>query len=166
MTVDEPAVTSYLPTYDGCFVCGQTHATGLCIRFYAGEGGKVHARFTPNQNQTGYQNIVHGGIVSALLDELMFWPISLENNLLCHTAEMTIRFRKSVYAGQTYKGTAFPGKQIKGPLWEGKAQLEDADGKVCAEGTGRYFIMTIEQTHTFGAQMRFEPGDVSLFRPT
>ncbi len=157
---------TYLPTYHGCFVCGQTHPSGLCSRFYAGEGGKVHAEFKPNQNQTGYLNIVHGGIISAFLDELMGWPICLETNLICYTGELTIRFRKQVFAGQTYIGTGYPGVKVEGKrYWDGRGELKDDKGNLLAEATGRYFSVPESQTHAFGAQMTYEPGDMPVFRP-
>lgn len=158
-------IKTYLPTYDGCYVCGQSHPIGLCIRFYAGEGGKVHAEFKPHQHQTGYGTIVHGGIISALLDELTGWPICLQNDRICYTGELTLRFRKPVFAGQTYLGTAYPGTQVEGKrYWDGRSELADAQGNVLVEATGRYFLAPEGQTRMFGSQMTFQPGDQEIFR--
>ena len=155
---------TYLPTYRGCFVCGQSHPTGLCSRFWVGEGGKVHALFKPNETQTGFLNMVHGGIVSAFLDELMGWPICLETGLICYTGEMTVRFKKQVFAGQTYTGIGYPGTRYEGKrYWDARGELIDQDGNVLVEGTGRYFLMPEQQTRVFGAHMTYEPGDLKVF---
>lgn len=156
---------TFLPTYDGCFVCGQSHPTGICSRFYAGEGGKVHALFKPNMNQTGYGNIVHGGIITAFLDELMGWPICLATEMICYTGEITVRFRRQVFAGQTYVGTGHPGTKVEGKrYWDGRGELHDKDGNLLAEATGRYFILAEAQTRAFGSQMTFQPGDLPIFK--
>lgn len=155
----------YLPTYHNCFVCGQSHASGLCTRFYAGEGGKVHAQFKPNMTHVGFVNLVHGGIVTAFLDELMAWPIALANNQICYTGEMTVRFRKPVFAGQTYLGTGHPPVQPEGKrYWDARGELTDDAGNVLVEATGRYFIASEAQTRAFGAQMTYAPGDLPVFR--
>ena len=65
---------TYLPTYDGCYVCGQAHPRGLRIRFFMGMFGQVQAWFRPDAAQTGYEDTVHGGVISALLDELLGCP--------------------------------------------------------------------------------------------
>jgi acyl-coenzyme A thioesterase PaaI-like protein len=155
----------HLPTYDGCFVCGQSHPSGLCARFYVGESGKVHAQFKPNQTQTGYLNMVHGGIISAFLDELIGWGICLASEMLCYTGELTIRFRKQVFAGQTYLGTADRPTRPEGKrYWDGRGELADESGNVLAEATGRYFLGPEALTRAFGEQLTYQPGDVPLFR--
>lgn len=158
-------ITTYLPTYDGCYVCGQKHPIGLCIRFFAGEEGKVHALFKPHGNQTGYGNIVHGGVISALLDELTGWPICLETDRICYTGELTVRFRKPVFSGQTYLGTGFKGTQPEGKrYWEARSELTDENGTVLVEASGRYFLVPEMQTRVFGSQMTFQPGDLVVFK--
>lgn len=164
-TTGDSSTKTFLPTYDGCFVCGQTHPTGICSRFYRGDEGKVHALFKPNQNQTGYLNIVHGGIITAFLDELMGWPICIQNELICYTGEITVRFLRQVTAGQTYYGTAYPGTQAPGKrYWDGRGELKDEAGNVLAQGTGRYFVVPESQTRAFGALMKFEEGDLPIFK--
>lgn len=163
-STDSESRTS-LPTYDGCFVCGQKHPTGICTRFYAGEGGKVHAEFKPNQTHAGYVNIIHGGIITAFLDELMGWPVCLASEMICYTGEITVRFRRQVLAGQTYIGTAFAPVKVEGKrYWDGRGQLADQSGAIMAEGTGRYFLVPEAQTRMFGAQMTFAPDDLPIFR--
>jgi acyl-coenzyme A thioesterase PaaI-like protein len=160
-----PSERTYLPTYHGCFVCGQSHPIGLCVRFYVGEEGKVHADFKPHMNQTGYGNIVHGGIIAALLDELTGWPICLATDRICYTGELNLKFRKPVFAGQTYLGTGYPGIKHEGKrYWDGRSELLDLQGNVLVEATGRYFIAPEPQTRMFGSQMTFESGDRIVFK--
>ncbi|HSK05237.1 MAG TPA: PaaI family thioesterase [Kofleriaceae bacterium] len=159
------APKTYLPTYDGCYVCGLAHPIGLRVRFHVGEGGKVHADWTPRNDQTGYGNIVHGGVISALLDELTGWPICLENDRICYTGELSIKFRKPVFAGQTYLATGYPGVRVEGKrYWDARSEVADLQGNVLAEATGRYFLVPEAQTRIFGSQMTFHPGDRVVFK--
>lgn len=156
---------TYLPTYHACFVCGQSHSSGLGARFYVGENGTVHGLFRPNQSQTGYANIVHGGIITAFLDELMSWPICLANERICYTGELTVRFKGQVFAGRSYLGTAYPATRHEGKrYWDGRGALTDQDGTVLVEATGRYFVVAESLTRAFGAEMTYQPGDLPIFR--
>jgi acyl-coenzyme A thioesterase PaaI-like protein len=158
-------VKTYLPTYAGCFVCGQGHPTGLGVRYYVGAGECVHAGFRPSQNQTSYANVVHGGIISTFLDELLGWPICLANELICYTGEISVRFRKPAFVGQAYLGTAFPGTKHAGkPYWDARGVLTDESGTVLVEATGRYFVASQSQTRAFSDLMTYQPGDLPVFR--
>jgi uncharacterized protein (TIGR00369 family) len=100
---------AFLPAYDGCYVCGQSHPRGLRIRFGAEAGGQVHADFRPDHTQTGYEDVVHGGVISALMDELLGWAIVLRTGRMCCTGELTVQFLRPVHAGRVYRATANPG---------------------------------------------------------
>ncbi len=51
-----------------CFVCGPAHQTGLRIRFEPAGGGDVYALWIPAPAWEGFEGIIHGGIVSTVLD--------------------------------------------------------------------------------------------------
>lgn len=165
MNKSETAKTekTFLPTYDACYVCGQSHPRGLRLRFFAGAFGQVHALFRPDHTQTGYEDIVHGGVISALLDELLGWPIALQTGRMCVTGELTVRFLKPVFAGCVYLATACPGTE-RGKYWEGQGDLRDEQGKVYVKATGKYFLLSAEQTAVVADEMTYEPEDAPVFR--
>jgi uncharacterized protein (TIGR00369 family) len=152
----------YLPTYPWCFVCGQDHPKGLRIRFYADEDKQVHARFRPDTTQTGYDDIVHGGVISALLDELIGWSVSLAHDTMAFTAELTVRFLKPVHAGREYVGSSRIGVGRR-RYWEAEGVLVDEHGQPCARGRGKYFLLADEQTARVAAKMTYQPGDLPAF---
>src|SRR5436309_2881661 len=61
-----------LPHTHSCFVCGESNVVGLNLRFET-DGKVVHGRFTPRAEHVGFRDVVHGGIISTLLDEIMVW---------------------------------------------------------------------------------------------
>jgi uncharacterized protein (TIGR00369 family) len=154
--------TTYLPSYDECYVCGQHHPRGLRIRFFASPDRQVHARFQPDGTQTGYDNVVHGGVISALLDELTGWAVSLLNNRLAYTAELIVRFVKPMPLGRSYLATSRVASG-RGRYWEADGSIADQDGQVYAKAHGKYFLLSDEQTAAMAAKMTYLSGDLSVF---
>ena len=63
-----------------CFVCGQENSGGLQARFRTNpEAGRAECRLVIPSTFQGWQGMVHGGIISALLDEVAIQA--------CHGAE-------------------------------------------------------------------------------
>jgi acyl-coenzyme A thioesterase PaaI-like protein len=70
---EKNSTDSRLPQFSHCFVCGSENQRGLKIKFCLCDEG-VEAVFTPDVTHAGYENVVHGGILSALLDEAVSRP--------------------------------------------------------------------------------------------
>ena len=121
--------------YSGCFVCGDQNSNGLKVHFYA-DGEEVVAECTADARFQGYKSIFHGGVVSALLDEIMAKAI-LAQEIYPLTAEMTVRFRKAVPTGQRLllRGRI---TSRRGRMFETAGELTDGDGEVFATATGKY----------------------------
>ncbi len=78
-----------------CIVCGHVDGHAPRLRFVVAEDGGVRATFQPDQAYEGYNGILHGGVISTLLDAAM------TNCLFAHgrcglTAELCVRFRHPV----------------------------------------------------------------------
>ena len=151
--------SGYLPTYDGCFVCGQSQPWGLRARFIALPTGQVQVPFIPQQTQAGYEGMAHGGVISALFDELLGWAVVLQTGRMCFTAELTVRFIKPIRLGVHYTATAEPGSD-QGRYWECRGSLQDAGGALHAKAQGKYFLLSEEQTNRVVDRMTYQPGDL------
>ena len=81
-----------------CFVCGEKNPSGLHLKFSLHDG-KVTTEFVPEKIHQGYKDIVHGGIISALLDEAMVKAAFMQG-MPAVTAEITIRFKNPLMAGE------------------------------------------------------------------
>ena len=55
---------------DWCFGCGRLNPCGLKLEFSELDGDYV-THFTGRPEHQGYDGIMHGGIISTLLDEIM-----------------------------------------------------------------------------------------------
>jgi len=153
----ELTLPALLPSYESCYVCGQANPVGLHVRFFAHPGGEVRADFDPREQYAGYDGIVHGGVISAFLDELTGWTVSLANSLLAYTADLDVRFSKPVQIGRRYMGSARM-EEGRGRLWRARGSLFDEEGQVCARALGRYFLLTSERTAEIAARMTWHDG--------
>ena len=59
------------PNSDYCFVCGRKNPHGLYVTFYDNGRNEVTATHAIPEAYQGYPGVVHGGIVAALLDEVV-----------------------------------------------------------------------------------------------
>ena len=82
----------------GCFGCGDDNPIGLRLRF-ASDGEGVKASFIPGPEHQGFHDVVHGGIISAVLDEAMAWATA-HAGVWAMTGEMRVRFRQPLKIGE------------------------------------------------------------------
>jgi uncharacterized protein (TIGR00369 family) len=124
-----------LERYPHCFVCGDENPAGLNIPFFL-KDGKVVAEYTAEPKFQGYQDILHGGILSALLDEVMIRAV-LARGISCLTIEINVRFKKMVKIGDKL---SLEGSMTgeKGKLYLAEGRITNQDGEVVAEGTGKF----------------------------
>jgi uncharacterized protein (TIGR00369 family) len=123
--------------YRNCFVCGQGNARGLKL-VPRNVDGKAEAEFTPDRSLEGYDGVVHGGIVSALLDEVMVWSAFYSTGFHAVTAELTVRFVKPVRVETAYRVLGSV-RENKGRIILTDASIEDVSGTVMAKAEGKLF---------------------------
>ena len=124
-----------------CFGCGSRNARGLKLKFTLDpDHHRIRTEWTPTQEFQGYADIVHGGLIGLVLDELM-------GNLLWKqerpsvTAEMSVRFLKPAHVGKPLRGEAWIASH-KGRVCVMEAAAWDAAGGVVAEAKGRFVQVT------------------------
>lgn len=54
-----------------CMACGEDHPSSLGVVLYAGSGVDVAGSYTVNELQQGAPGIAHGGVLAAVMDELL-----------------------------------------------------------------------------------------------
>lgn len=81
-----------------CFACSPDNARGLQLEFQQSEDGAVVAEWIPEADLEGYRGIVHGGLVSTVLDEAMAKVVAATGSEAL-TAELHVRFRQQVRSG-------------------------------------------------------------------
>lgn len=85
---------------DNCFACSSEHPRGLRLDFQETEDGAMIAEWIPGADLEGYRGIIHGGLVSTVLDEAMAKVVAA-SGCSALTAELRVRFREQVASGSS-----------------------------------------------------------------
>lgn len=121
-------------TDGNCFVCGEKNTHGLRLQFKIDKETKtLKTTFVASPVFQGYDGIVHGGILSTLLDEAMA-KLAYELGYHTVTASLEVRFKQPapileplhVYGEITEVGSR---------LVKATARIEREDGAVLAVGS-------------------------------
>jgi acyl-coenzyme A thioesterase PaaI-like protein len=130
-----------------CFVCGRENTIGLHMHFFADDAGCVHAEYIPHEEHQGFPGVMHGGLVTTMLDELI-GRTAIASNLWCMTAKLEVRFRKPVPIGALLKLKGEITK-ISGRLLEGRGEIRLEDGSLAVEARGTYLRIPDEQMEQY-----------------
>ena len=87
-----------IQTQTRCFACGAQHPHGLKLQFQIEEAGRVVSKWRPSAEWEGFAGIIHGGVVTTVLDEAMSKAVASTGmpGLTCH---LEVRLRQSVTPG-------------------------------------------------------------------
>ncbi|HEX4646765.1 MAG TPA: PaaI family thioesterase [Verrucomicrobiae bacterium] len=129
-----------LPHTHSCFVCGESNASGLKIRFET-DGRLVQARFCPRPEHIGFKQTVHGGIIATLLDEIMVWACAVQTRRFAYCVELNVRFSNPGRPGVEVVATGELASNRRDRLFEAKAELRDEAGLLLDSATGKYLPM-------------------------
>ena len=85
-----------------CFCCGAKNPIGLKLEFEMLPDSRLQTYWTPRKEHQGYKDIVHGGLVAAVLDEVMI-RLLYALGIRAVTAELHTRFIRPLRAGTRYR---------------------------------------------------------------
>lgn len=125
-----------------CFACGKDNPDGLHLEFES-VGDDVRTSVTFPRKFQGYQDVVHGGLVSTVLDETMVTLINMRGYLAL-TAELSVRFREPVHVGEKIDVTASLVEK-RGKVFRVEARAVRPDGKEVATAEARCFQVGLVQ---------------------
>jgi len=120
---------------NGCFGCSLENDRGLGLVFERGDG-VVEAETTLGHAFAGYDGLVHGGIVSTLLDEAMGWAILELAGRYAVTRSLVVDFRRPVLVDRPLKIQArVTGEEADGAL-RVESAVSDGRGRLLASAVG------------------------------
>jgi len=120
-----------------CFACGEENPIGLKLDIRVlDDGESVKTECVPPIHLQGWANVVHGGILSTLLDEIITYVAIEKLKSPAVTAQLDIRFKKPAPVGSKLIVTGKP-ISCKKRLVEASAQVNLEDGTLIAEATGK-----------------------------
>ncbi|MFT5698499.1 MAG: acyl-coenzyme A thioesterase PaaI-like protein [Desulforhopalus sp.] len=116
-------------THRHCLMCGQNNPFSFGLKFSKQGEGCVSTTFTGNETLQGYDGILHGGVLSALLDTAMAHCL-LHENIEAMTGELNVRFIDPVACNSTMAITAWIDSSLP-PLYCLKSQIRINNKIVC-----------------------------------
>ena len=54
-----------------CFCCGERNPIGLKLAFETTPDGRLNTLWRPKREHVGFKDLIHGGLVATVLDEVM-----------------------------------------------------------------------------------------------
>ncbi len=132
-----------------CFGCGPANPSGLKMQFYT-DAKTITSWISVPDRFTGWSNLVHGGILSTVLDEIMGRAAIHLLKKLPMTKSMTVDYLKPVLAGVEVKVV---GKVIKSDEREALVEgtIYNMDGEVCTKSSGMLGLFSMEFMKKKGA---------------
>ena len=122
-----------------CFACGSDNPRGLQLKFHVDSERAAVANLTLDSRWEGPRGVIHGGIVTTLLDEAMA-KAAAATGAKTMTAELRVRFRQSAETGEQLQLRGWVVRQEK-RLLETEAILVAADGSERAHAWAKFLIV-------------------------
>ncbi len=127
----------------GCFVCDKTgvnpRSLGVTL-FWDEESDTTVIPFTPDDSWCGYEGIVHGGILTAICDDVMAWSARKASGEWSVTASISVRFLRPVGSGKSYTATG-RASAVEGRKIRTEARITNEEGKVCADAKAVFVVV-------------------------
>lgn len=119
-----------------CFACGSKNLNGLRLVHHV-EPGRSWAELVVDDRFEGWAGILHGGIVSTILDEVMAWALVGSDNWGV-TARMSIEFRRPVEVGTAIRAEGWITRDRRRIVETAGRIVDVAAGDELATATGVY----------------------------
>jgi uncharacterized protein (TIGR00369 family) len=117
---------------ESCFACGEKNDNGLRLKISECDGG-VCATIKPPSWSGGYKNVVHGGIIATILDEMAVWAAFKQGHKSV-TGQLNMRIKRPMAVGHTYQAKAIV-VNVKHQLIEAKSTIADENRRPVASAT-------------------------------
>ncbi len=122
-----------------CFACSPKNASGLQMRVFT-DDTSVFSDITVPDHLCGWGDLVHGGVISTILDEIMGWGAIYLLKKISLTQSITVDYLKSVRIGTPLKAIG----RVREQRTKNEALMEsflyDKEEVLCAKATGVFAL--------------------------
>jgi len=118
-----------------CFACGRNNPRGLKLEFKLDKENCLTTEFRFTKEHQGYKDIVHGGIIALILDEVM-GNLSWKLGKNAIGAQIDVRFKRPTSVGSTLYFKGWIEKEERNIVYM-KAEARDKDNALVALASGK-----------------------------
>lgn len=146
MEMKKHKIVRAIPLDENCFATHDKPSEGVGLKVYVTEDEHVVGLVKTKKCHQGYEDIIHGGIISTYFDETLWYAtIVKDESLIAVTAEMTVRYLKAIPVEEEIRIVAKPMRQDGRHLYV-DGYILNSDNKVAAEATAHFIIVKEEHT--------------------
>jgi acyl-coenzyme A thioesterase PaaI-like protein len=126
-----------------CFACGQLNVSGMQLRLHA-DDGRCWTELALPRRFEGWEGVVHGGVVSAILDEVMAWSL-IGQDRLGLTARLEVEFHRPVPVETPIRADGWITEHRRRRFDTAARLIDVATGRVLADATAIYVAAPLAQ---------------------
>lgn len=132
-----------------CFGCSPLNPSGLHMRFHT-DGQALFSWLKVPGHLIGWENMVHGGVITTILDEIMGWSAIYLLKRMTLTKSISIDFLKPVYSESPLRaeGRLVEVKSEREALMEGL--LFDSDNSLRSRAFGTFALFPPDAAKKLG----------------
>lgn len=146
---------------NNCFVCGKDNEQGLRLKDFIVEDQTIYTDIILGEKYSGFPGIIHGGIQSTIMDELMAWTIFVFENKIGITMSMKMKFKKPLLVNRKFRASAHIINRTRKVLII-KSFIK-VDDEIITEGEGQYMVLSQDKAKiVLGADVDMSRFDTEL----
>ncbi|MBU0487384.1 MAG: PaaI family thioesterase [Bacteroidetes bacterium] len=126
-----------------CFGCAPGNQTGLRMKFWE-DGDDIVCKWQPESRYQGWNDVLHGGIQTTLMDEIASWVIFVKLLTSGVTSRLDVELLKPVNVSKGTITLRARMGDMKKRLAFIPVELFDGENVLCARGTITYFVFPRE----------------------
>lgn len=92
MQLTEHKIKKTIPLDMNCFATHDNPSEGVGLRMYITDDNYTVGLCKTKKCHQGYENTIHGGIISTYFDEVLWYATTIDNEDLAMTVELTVRY--------------------------------------------------------------------------
>ena len=133
------------PNSKHCFICGMSNDKGLKAQFFEIEDNQLVALFTPHEMHQSFPERVHGGVSTAILDELIGRCLQIGNpDDWAVTVELNVKFLKPLPYGKELKAIGRIDKDTR-LLAFGSGEILNDKGEIAVSAKAKYMKLPVNK---------------------
>ena len=145
------------PTYH-CYGCDPNNEAGLKMEFFE-DGDDIVCHWHPRIEFESWHNTLHGGIQSALIDEIASWVVFRKFQTSGVTSRLEVQYKKPVALNQDHITLRARVVRQRRQVIDIEVELFNAEGELCSQGLCIYFLMPKERARDVFGFMEFKTED-------
>lgn len=152
-------INPFLNTSNGhCFGCSPQNTQGLQMQFLE-DGDEIISIWSPKSFLSGFENVLHGGIQTTLMDEIACWYVFVKLGTCGVTTHIDAKFRGTLFTDQGDITISAKLEKLDKKFAVISTKIMDHNGTLCAEAKVQYMIYPLAV-----AKRKFDyPGKEAFF---